>query len=635
MCGFVGFIGDFDNDLLESSIRSIQHRGPDDTGSFFNAENSIGFGFSRLAIQDLTKAGHQPMMSDDESVVIVFNGEIYNVNHLRDSLELKGYTFNSTSDTEVLIKMYLHYGLDMLNMLDGMFSISIWDSNNQELILIKDAYGIKPLYYFESDNGFIFGSEIKAIMSISGKFNTLNKDALMKYMTFLWCPDNSTAVQKLYKVNPGELLIFSGKKLKEKRLWAKDFLSSKTKLKKYSTSDYIAEVRDALKTAVSNQLISDVPVGAFLSGGLDSSAVVAFAREKNPDIECFTIEQVGGADQGQVSDLFYAHKVAKHLDVSLNVVSVDSYQLIENIEKMIWHLDEPLADPAALNVFFISKLARDSGIKVLLSGAGGDDLFTGYRRHALLNYKRIFNPLVPDIFLTYLSNISEKFNKTNHIFRKISKVLSGVHLKDDDQIINLFKWISRYDLVNLFNKEFTENINLDLIDQPMRDYLSGISDSNIVSRALELDRRFFLPDHNFTYTDKMSMAAGIEVRVPFLDNNLFQVSNGIPMHLKQTFFQGKWVLKKALEGTLPSNIIYRPKTGFGAPLRRWIGHDLKPMIAEYLSDKNIKERGIFDPKMVRNLITNTENGRIDGSYTIFSILCIEIWCRKFIKSASI
>lgn len=635
MCGFVGFIGDFDNDLLESSIRSIQHRGPDDTGSFFDSKNSIGFGFSRLAIQDLSQAGHQPMMSDDRSVVIVFNGEIYNVNSLRDSLESKGYKFKSTSDTEVLINMYLHYGLDMLNMLNGMFAISIWDSNNQELILIKDAYGIKPLYYFESDNGFIFSSEIKAIMSISGKFHSINKDALLKYMTFLWCPDNSTAVQNLYKVNPGELLIFSGKDLKEKRLWAKDFLNLKTKLKKHSTNDYVDKLRDALKTAVSNQLISDVPVGAFLSGGLDSSAVVAFAREENPDIECFTIEQVGGEDQGQASDLFYANKVAKHLDVSLNVVSVDSHQLIENIEKMIWHLDEPLADPAALNVFFISKLAKDSGIKVLLSGAGGDDLFTGYRRHAFLNYKRILNPFMPDLFANFLANTSEKFDKKNHILRKISKILSGLHLKDDEQIIDLFKWINRSDLINLFNKEFAENINLDLIDQPMKDYLSGLSDLNIVSRALELDRRFFLPDHNFTYTDKMSMAAGIEVRVPFLDNNLFQVSNEIPIQLKQTLFQGKWVLKKAMEGILPANVIYRPKTGFGAPLRRWIGHDLKPMIAEYLSDKNIKERGIFDPKMVRNLITNTENGRIDGSYTIFSILCIEIWCRKFIKSASI
>lgn len=633
MCGLVGFFGDFDNDLLKSSIYSIRHRGPDDNGSFFDPEHSIALGFSRLAIQDLSQAGHQPMMSDDKSVVIVFNGEIYNVNHLRDSLKSTGYKFNSTSDTEVLLKMYLNFGLDMLDMLNGMFAISIWDSNNKQLILAKDAYGIKPLYYFESDAGLIFGSEIKAIMSISGKFQSINKDALLKYMTYLWCPDNTTAIKNLYKVNPGEVLIFSGKELKEKRLWANNLSHRKFELKNYSKHESVAQVKDALKKAVSNQLISDVPVGAFLSGGLDSSAVVAFAREVNPDIECFTIEQVGGVDQGQANDLFYARKVAKHLNVSLNVVSVDSHQLIDNIEKMIWHLDEPLADPAALNVFFISKLARDSGIKVLLSGAGGDDLFTGYRRHALLNYKRILNPLLPDLVLNYLSNISKKFNQKHHILRKISKILSGINLKDDDLIINLFKWISRHDLVNLFDKEFVKNINLDLIDQPMKDYLSGISDPNIVSRALELDRRFFLPDHNFTYTDKMSMAAGIEVRVPFLDNSLFDVSNEVPIHLKQTLFQGKWVLKKAMEGILPSDIIYRPKTGFGAPLRRWIGHDLKPMIADYLSDKNIKERGIFDPKMVRSLITNTENGRIDGSYTIFSILCIEIWCRKFIKSA--
>lgn len=633
MCGFVGFLGDFDENLIETAVNTIKHRGPDDTGSFFDSANSIGFGFARLSIQDLTEAGHQPMLSDDKSVVIVFNGEIYNVNILRDTLQSAGYKFRGTSDTEVLLKMYLHYGLSMLPMLNGMFAISIWDSNNQQLILAQDAFGIKPLYYFKSDSGFIFGSEIKAIMSISGKFSSINQDALLKYMSFLWCPGNSTAIQNLFKVNPGEVLIFSDKDLKEKKLWTKNLISSAPTFKNFSKSEYISMVKTGLKKAVSTQLISDVPVGAFLSGGLDSSAVVAFARDENPNIECFTIEQSGGVDRGQTSDIFYAHRVAKHLNVSLNVVTVDSYQLIDNIEKMIWHLDEPLADPAALNVFFISKLARDSGIKVLLSGAGGDDLFTGYRRHAVLNFKRYVNLIAPEFILRSLSSRAKKLNQNKPIYRKISKALSGLHLKGDEQIIDLFKWINRHDLLCLFDQEFAKTINLDLIDEPMKDHLLKISDSNIVERALQLDRRFFLSDHNFTYTDKMSMAAGVEVRVPFLDNELVQIANTIPTHLKQTLFQGKWVLKKAMEGVLPNEIIYRPKTGFGAPLRRWIGNDLKPMIEDYLSEKNIKDRGIFNSKMVRKLITDTENGKIDGSYTIFSILCIEIWCRKFIKSA--
>lgn len=632
MCGFVGFIGEFDQGLLEESVESIKHRGPDDSGFFYDSKNSVGLGFSRLAIQDLSQAGHQPMISDDNKVAIVFNGEIYNVNSLREKLQLAGYKFNGTSDTEVLLKMYLHYGLKMLPQLNGMFAISIWNSTNKELILIQDAHGIKPLYYSQSNVGFVFASELKAIMKISGKFKSLNKEALMRYATYLWCPGSSTPASNVYKVNAGELLILSADKIKKKESWHLKSNLFSPELKNYSKNQYIAQVKDGLQKAVSRQLISDVPVGAFLSGGLDSSAIVAFARKENPKLECFTIEQSGGEDKGQTSDLFYAKHVAKHLNVSLNVVTVSPHQLIDNIEKMIWHLDEPLADPAALNVFFISKLARDSGINVLLSGAGGDDLFTGYRRHAALNYSRFFKPIIPKMILKFLSNSISSLDQNNPHIRKISKVLKSSYFDGDDQILDFFKWTNRADLLNLLDKDFLKDINPNNIDKPMIDFLKDISNPNIVERALALDKRFFLSDHNFKYTDKMSMAAGVEVRVPFLDNDLVQIAATIPTHLKQTLFHGKWILKKALEGTLPKEVIYRPKTGFGAPLRRWIGNDLKPMMDEYLSDISIKNRGIFDARMVRKLITDTENGKIDGSYTIFSILCIEIWCKKFLKS---
>jgi asparagine synthase (glutamine-hydrolysing) len=631
MCGFVGFMGDFELNRMHEAVQSIRHRGPDDIGHFSEEKNSIALGFARLAIQDLTQAGHQPMISQDSKNVLVFNGEIYNVNSLRKGLQDLGYIFKGTSDTEVLLNMYIQYDLEMLPMLNGMFSFAIWDASKKEIILGQDAYGIKPLYYFQSKSGIVFGSEIKAIMSVTGKFNTLDHEALLKYVTFLWCPGNSTPAQNLFKVNPGELVILSQNSVKAKQSWLeKSPIRNQTN--KFSAKEYICQVRDGLRTAVSRQLISDVPVGAFLSGGLDSSAIVAFAKEKNPQLECFTIEQIGGEDRGQVSDLYYADKVSKYLNVPLNIVQVNSDQLIRNLEDMIWHLDEPLADPAALNVYHISKLAKEAGIKVLLSGAGGDDLFTGYRRHAALNLNSYIKFLLPQTILNTLSKFPSYLNQDNAFTRKLSKILHGINLNDNAQIIDLFKWTSREDLKNLLNPEILACSDFTSIEQPMHEYLSTINATNLVEKALALDKRFFLSDHNFTYTDKMSMAASVEVRVPFLDNDLVQIANNIPIHLKQTLFHGKWVLKKAMEGILPNEIIYRPKTGFGAPLRRWIGEDLKPVIADYLSHQNIKSRGIFDPIKVKNLISDNDNGKIDGSYTIFSILCIEIWCRKFLKS---
>ena len=378
-------------------------------------------------------------------------------------------------------------------------------------------------------------------------------------------------------------------------------------------------------------MVSDVPLGAFLSGGLDSSAIVAFAKEKNPSIKCFTIETLGRQDAGIIDDLPYAKRVAEHLKVSLDVVTIDSKKMANDLEAMVVHLDEPLADPSALNVLYISKLAREQGIKVLLSGAGGDDLFTGYRRHYALQLERYW-AWIPKNVRIGLEGLAKNLNTTNTIKRRLSKVFSVAGSDNTDRLINYFRWSSDDILHSLYSDEFRQELLVNNTNKVMQNFLEPINSSaSSLDQMLALEQRFFLADHNLIYTDKMSMAVGVEVRTPFLDLDLVEFSAKIPNKFKQKGSVGKWAFKKAMEPYLPSEIIYRPKTGFGAPLRTWMQHDLREILGDLLSIDSINKRGLFSAKAVHQLINDNDNGKIDASYTLLSLLCIEIWCRAYIK----
>jgi asparagine synthase (glutamine-hydrolysing) len=399
-----------------------------------------------------------------------------------------------------------------------------------------------------------------------------------------------------------------------------------------SGSEAISGTQGYLRQAVQRQMLADVPVGAFLSGGLDSSAIVAFARENNHDISCFTIDTQGGQEKGVVEDLPYARKVAKHLSVPLNVVTINSSSMANDLEFMIRQLDEPIADPAALNVYYISKLARDQGMKVLLSGAGGDDLFTGYRRHRALDLEGYWTAL-PQALRKRISGLSKHLNQRTLISRRLSKLLSGAHMEGDDRIINYFLWAQETNLIGLYTPETRAQLGIQAASEPMHRYLQEIPGvPSSLEKMLALEQRFFLADHNLIYTDKMSMAAGVEVRVPFLDLDLVNFSAKIPMQYKQRGSEGKWVLKKALEPYLPRDVIYRSKSGIGAPLRRWFKNELRDLIGDYLSEQSLRSRGLFDPFAVQSLIKNNDQGKIDASYTILSLVSIEIWCRSYLDA---
>lgn len=632
MCGVIGYSGFDASNAIAAGMHAIAHRGPDDSGVFIDSTASVGLGHRRLAIVDLSSAGHQPMSSRNGDAILVYNGEIYNFRELKVVLEDRGAVFRGQSDTEVLLEGYLAFGEGVLPRLDGIFAFAVFDRNKNAILLARDAFGVKPLYFASWDGRFVFASELKALLHVWPGRPALNEVALHRYMSFLWCPGNETPLRGVQKLGPGEAMWVRDGVIQRHWNWRPSSWPAE-RMAPLELAATISGTADRLRNAVHRQLVSDVPIGAFLSGGLDSSAVVAFARERRPGINCFTIETSDTRDEGMTDDLPYARKVAEHLDVKLDVVTVRPEEMVSDLEQMVTQLDEPLADPAPLNVLYISRLARKNGIKVLLSGAGGDDVFTGYRRHRAVQLEPYWQ-WIPSQGKRWLSHGSRRLDKRRPFFRRIAKLLNGAELEGDRRLVNYFLWSSRDDLRALYTPAFRGAVGTHEAEEPMLDFLAGLPRTlSPVDRMLALEQRFFLADHNLLYTDKMSMAAGVEVRVPFLDRDVVEWAAAIPGALKQRRGVGKWILKKAMEPYLPRDVIHRPKSGFGAPIRRWMRRDLKVLMNDTLSTSSLERRGLFEPAAVQRLIAANASGAVDASYTLLSLVCIEIWCRHFIDTA--
>lgn len=630
MCGIVGFSTNtnslIDNRAFLKAIEKLNHRGPDASGKWLSSDNKVGLGHTRLSIIDLSESGAQPMIYNDQ-YIISYNGEIYNFRELRDELVKKGYVFNGTSDTEVVLKLFVEYGLSCFEKLNGIFSISLYDNSSDTLILVRDAMGVKPLYYACDNGKFIFSSEIKSLIHLVDLPFVVDVNATVNYLSFLYNPDVSTPNAYIKKFAPGDVFVIRDGGIIEKKSIS-NWGSALPGNHHLSKEKLVDGLRGNLQRAVERQMISDVEVGAFLSGGLDSSAIAYFASKVNPDLKCFTISSGDASDPGIVADLPYAKEVAAHLKVDLRVVEVNSKDISGSLESMIYQLDEPLADPAALNVYLISKFAKQAGIKVLLSGAGGDDIFTGYRRHQAVVSEKLWEwvPLYLRKEMAKLVNLNSTFGR----FRRVRKLLQNAALEPESRLINYFRWTENSTILRLLKPELRQTVKDELINSPMKIHLDKYAGNlNRIEKMLELEKRFFLADHNLLYTDKMSMAAGVEVRVPFLDRDLMDFANSIPTEYKQRGLQSKWILKKAMEPYLPRKTIYRPKTGFGLPIRSWIKNELNEMMNDLLSEEAVSRRGLFDYNGIVNLINYNNQNKIDGSYTILSLMCLELWFRRF------
>jgi len=633
MCGIAGFSGDFEPGLLERMNSAQAHRGPDDADVLFLPEVRVGLAHRRLSIIDLSPRGRNPMWDVTRKVVIVYNGELYNYRELRRELLSDGYAFHSDTDTEVLLNLYLRDGEKMLERLNGIFAFAIWDARKRSLLVARDGVGVKPLYYAETPRGFLFASELKALLQEPSIDRSLDLEAVRHHVLFLWCPSPITMLRSVRKLEPGMALVVKDGRITQRlRFYDPRF---DQEFVDWPEGDAIVQVRKYLTRAVDRQLMSDVPLGAFLSGGLDSSSVVALAQRRiEPDkLQCFTIGFKGKEAQieGMADDLPYAQRVAEHLGVDLHTIWVGP-EMVDELAKMVFYLDEPQADPAPINALFISQLARRQGIKVLLSGAGGDDIFTGYRRHYALLREPVWSWL-PHPLRETLRRTSSHVRPTTELRRRLAKAFRYADLDGDQRILSYFHWTPPDVLSGVFSPALRALGSPDLAG-PVPDALASLPSSvAALNRMLYLEIKFFLTDHNLNYVDKVSMASGVEVRVPMLDPELMALAARLPLHLKQHGRHGKWILRKAMEPYLPQDVIWRTKAGFGAPLRHWLRSELRPIVDDVLSDRALRERGLFDPKGVHELVEADRERRVDAAYSIFAMVCIELWCRMFVDRA--
>lgn len=625
MCGILGSV----NNSRQLDISKIEHRGPDGSGMY--QQDNVQLGHVRLSIIDLSASGDQPFFSDDERYVMVYNGEVYNHEDLKSDLIEKGHKFHSSSDTETVLKAYIEWGSDFLVKLNGIFALAIYDRLEKRLLLARDRFGVKPFYYSLNHGELLFSSELKGISSMSNEQSELDEFGLSNYIRFLWSAGETTPVKGVKKLLPGHFIEVetssSELHVKQGRFYTAEFNG------KYNEDEsaLIDELDQLLTAAVERQLLSDVPVGFFLSGGLDSSLIVAIARKLRPEgrIQCFTIDTTDfGKSEGFSDDLHYAKLVSDYLDVDLEIVNAKP-DILGDFDKMIWYLDEPQADPAPLNVLNISRRAREMGYTVLLGGAGGDDVFSGYRRHQALRLEGLLN-LIPRPVRILGSKFSEILPSTKPSYRRLKKVFKNSKYRSADRLIGYFEWLAWEDAYKLFTPELRKSLGKRDSFEFFKSKLSEIPlEKNSLNKMLHLEMSTFLVDHNLNYTDKMGMAAGVEIRVPFLDNDLVSFSYKVHPSLKLNQNETKYILKKVAERYLPNEVIYRSKAGFGAPVRQWITAELKDKIAIQLSKERLKEQGIFDPNEVWRLIEDNEAGRVDASYSIWALLAIQSWIDQF------
>jgi asparagine synthase (glutamine-hydrolysing) len=649
MCGICGTAGFTDRALLERMTRIISHRGPDDEGSYISPEAGVGLGNRRLSIIDLSPAGHMPMSNEDGSIWVTQNGEIYNFPELRKELQKHGHHFRSRSDTEVLIHGYEEWGLDLLSRLNGMFAFALLDLRERRpegspvLLLARDRFGIKPLYYWSRGKRLVFASEIKAILLTETVQAELNLEALHRFLSFLWIPGPATLFSGIEQVPPGHYLGWSDEGIVIRPYWELRF-NPDEKMREQAA---VEQLRSILRRAVDRHLISDVPVGVFLSGGLDSSSLLALSTKRDGGVrKAYTIayRQEDALLEQCGDDARYARMVAKHFHADYHEIEV-APDIVDLLPKVIWHLDSPVADPAAISTYLICKAARPE-MKVLLSGQGADEVFAGYRVHTahrvaehVKNIPRVVRDKPATAALSFLHAMKDYVPGVHPglvmaAHRYLAKILSSASLQAEERFILSRSYATESDLNELYTSDAAAQMHLGAASEEYRAYFRAVENEDFINRMLYVDAKTFLPDLNLTYCDKLSSAASVEVRVPFLDNELIDFLGRVPPRLKLKRLTGKYILRQAMSGILPDSVLKRRKAGFGAPIRNWLRHDLREMVDELLSEEVVTSRGLFNPTAVTKLVKDDRDGIKDNSYRIWALLTLETWQRVFVDNKS-
>jgi len=636
MCGIAGIFGESNEGLAREFCRILEHRGPDDAGWYCSGAGPVTLANRRLAILDLSPLGHQPMATANGRYTLVYNGELYNYAELGREMAAEGHHFRSRCDTEVLLEALAQRGAAVLPDLNGMFGFALWDAQERRGLLARDPFGVKPLYYAELPGGrLIFGSEIKALLLHPDLAPGLDPAALQDYLAFLWTPEPLTLFEGIRKLPAGHCLEWRDGRYEIRRYYE---LPAGPADRPMEDREAAQALRDHLRQAVRRQRVSDVPVGLFLSGGLDSSALLAemAADGTAGEIRCYTaaFPPDDNAYDQFTDDLPYARAVARHFGVRLIEFDIRA-QVAELLPRLLYHLDEPLADPAIINTYLICRQARQDGAIVLLSGQGADELLGGYRRHLgpLLNAQWQW---IPRPVRAAAGGLAERLpagrpGRLGGVLRRARKLLGPLAKSPLEQFAAYCQWLRDDQVQAVLHPDLIRTLGGRRPSQGTRKLLDESPSPGLLDRMLYRDLKSFLPALNLTYTDKMGMAASVEARVPYLDTELAAFAWRLPERQKIRGRRGKWLLREAMRGVLPPAVLERPKTGFGAPVRQWMRRELREMAGDLLSPASLRRAGWFSPAGVEALRAGFESGQDDHGYSLWALLMVQLWRETFLR----
>lgn len=628
MCGICGVLNfqrnqPVDPDILAAMKEALRHRGPDEEGSYL--DGPVGLGHCRLSIIDL-ETGRQPIHNENRTIWIVFNGEIYNAPDLRVQLEKLGHSFYTRSDTEVIVHAYEQYGVESAKFLNGMFAFAIWDSSRQRLFMARDRVGVKPLYHAELNGTLLFGSELKAILAHPAIERKIDVTALNQYLTFEYVPTPRTIFRGINKLPPGHTLTHEKGRTKVEQYWDTRLARSETGPPR-SQGEYLADLRQILREVVRKELISDVPLGVLLSGGIDSSAVAAMMTELTPgNVKSFSV----GFEDPSFDESNYARQVARHLGTDHHEITLTSQMMLDLVPRIAEILDEPLGDSSIIPTSLLSDFTRQH-VKVALGGDGGDELFAGYstlQAHRLLEYYQRFLPRVirRRVVPWIVEKLPVSFDNVSTDF-KLRRFTAG---QWDPPVVRHHIWLGSFTAAQrraLLGPlgDGHENDADDLA----RYYAGASGAQEMINQILYCDLKLYLEGDILPKVDRASMAHSLEVRVPLLNATMLEFVDQIPHHFKLRGFTTKYLLRRALRDLLPASILRRGKKGFNMPVAKWLNGPLKPLAEEMLSQERLKEGGLFNPAYVRGLLDDHQARRRDNRKLLWTLLVFELWRERW------
>ena len=640
MCGICGIWeygaaeGRVELSLVDRMRDEMRHRGPDDEGSMLFDQGCGGLGFRRLSIVDLSKAGNQPMHGCTDRVWLVFNGEIYNHLQLREGLEKHGHRYRSRTDSETILHLYEERGLDFVNDIEGDFGIALWDAEREQLVLARDRVGVKPLYFYHNDGRFIFASEIKAILQHPAVTPEIDEESLYHYLTFLTTPAPRTMFRDIQKLPAGHMAIVKRDgSIELKQYW--DALPPLTPEKR-SEAEHSEEILRLLRDSIRKRMMSDVPFGVFLSGGVDSSANVALMSElMSQPVRTYT---VGFEDSEELNELDSARTIAKRFGTDHHEVIIGQKEMQKFLPELVYHQDEPLADPVCVPLYYVSKLAREMGTIVVQVGEGADEIFAGYdwfRKYVRINdffwqpAQKLPTSLRRSLTAVAKPLLEASFNKRTAIelARRLgageSLFWGGAIVFDED-----FKR-------SVSSEEMSARVgglsSYDAVKKHLEHIAEVRPDSDFAARMTYLELKLRLPELLLMRVDKMTMATSVEARVPFLDHHLVEYALGLPINLKIRGTSGKHILKRALEKVLPPDLLYRPKRGFGAPIREWFRGECGEELGQLIMNSSIRQRDLFDYTFIARLVDEHRRGARDWSFHLWALLNVSLWYDRWIE----